>query len=301
MADAERGDGAMAMTGEAHTASSLWVTLSSGRQPALMAPANGFPPQVYEPLAQALAPDLGLWGWIPRPMRATEPPPEDLHWSHLAREYADHLGDVVSLPVIGLGHSLGGVMTLMAAVLRPQAFRAVVLLDPVIFEPRVLCHVQRWRRRGAPLEGNFPLARLVRGALHRRQTFSSPPEAEAHFRSRALFRKWHPRALEAYVSHGLRSQPQGWRLAYDPRWEAAIFRAVPTDVWKWVRRVRVPGLVLFGQHSEMGTPATRTHLARWWPQATIEVLPDQGHMFPMEVPQQAAERIRAWLKTHRYI
>lgn len=279
----------------------LWVTLSAGGHPALLAPANGFPPQVYRPLAQALAPDLAIWGWIPRPMRATEPPPEDLHWSQLAQEYAAHLEDVAALPVIGFGHSLGGVMTLMAAVLRPQAFRAVVLLDPVIFEPRVLCHIQRWRRRGAPLESDFPLARLVRGALHRRKTFTSPPEAFRHFRSRDLFRRWHPQALEAYVDHGLRPRSKGWRLAYDPQWEAAIFRAVPTDVWKWVRRVRVPGLVLFGQYSEMGTPATRAHLARWWPQATVEVLPGQGHMFPMEVPEIAAEHIRTWLKTQRYV
>ncbi len=290
----------MMTTSDTVAKNAWWVPLSDGRTPALLAPANGFPPQVYHPLAQALSPDLALWGWIPKPMRAEGPPASDLHWSHLAQEYAERLA-VAPLPVVGIGHSLGGVMTLMAAVLRPQAFRALVLLDPVIFEPRVLCHIQRWRRRGAPLDTDFPLARLVRGAKHRRREFPSPQDALAHFQGRALFRNWHPEALRAYVHYGLRRTPQGWALAYDPRWEAAIFAAVPVDVWRWVRRVRIPGLVLFGEHSEMGTPATRARLARLWPNVTVEVLPGRGHMFPMEVPEEAADRVRGWLTMHKLI
>jgi len=276
----------------------FWVSLSRGARIALLAPANGFPPQVYAPLARALAPDLAVWGWVPLPMRAQGPPPADLRWEDLAREYAAHLDDLTERPVIGLGHSLGGVMTLMAAVLRPEKFRAVVLLDPVIFEPRVLRAIRRWQRQGAPVDSAFPLARLKRGALRRRREFPSREAALRHFRSRPLFQKWQDAALEGYVRYGLRpaeDPSSGWHLAYDPRWEAAIFAAVPTDVWRWVRRVRVPGLVLFGEHSEMGTPATRCLLQRRWSQVEVQVLSGEGHLFPMEAPEKAAEAIQTWL------
>ncbi len=287
-------------------AAPLWIPLSTGGETALLAPANGFPPQVYAPLAGALRPALGLWGWVPRPMRADGPPPPDLQWSDLAREYAEHLDDVAPGPVIGLGHSLGGVMTLMAAVLRPEKFRAVVLLDPVIFEPRVLRAIRAWQRQGAPAESAFPLARLKRGALRRRRIFPSPEEALSHFRSRPLFRDWHPQALEAYVRHGLKpvSSPSStvqWHLAYDPTWEAAIFAAVPTDVWRWVRRLRVPGLVLFGEFSEMGTSATRCLLQRRWSGVTVHVLPGRGHLFPMEHPAEAAKAVLVWLKQQGFL
>lgn len=283
---------------------SLWVSLSpQGRQPALLAPGNGFPPQTYRPLAQALLPELQVWGWVPRPMRTSVPPPADLHWSQLAQEYAAHLHQPAGLPVVGIGHSLGGVMTLMAAVLRPDAFRAVVLLDPVIFEPRVLCALQRWQRRGAPLDPDFPLARLVLAARRRRRVFSSREQAREHFQGRALFRHWHPQALEGYLEGGLHLHQGQWYLVYDPGWEAAIFASVPTDVWRWVRRagrMRIPALVLFGEHSEMGTPATRQHLRRLWPQATVEVLTGCGHLFPMQVPHEVAHRILAWLRQHPF-
>ncbi len=279
--------------------SSVWVTLTArGQHLAVLAPGNGFPPQVYRPLAEGLPPSWRVLGWIPPAMRDPNPPPEDLQWVHLAREYVAHLEGLGSDPLIGLGHSLGGVITLMAAVMRPERFRAVVLLDPVIFEPRVLCQVRRWQRRGAPLDPAFPLARLILAARQRRTHFPSPQEALEHFRTRPLFRGWHPEALEAYVRAGLRPESYGWRLAYDPRWEAAIFASVPTDVWRWVRRVRVPGLVLFGERSEIGTPATRRHLQRLWPQATVQVIPEQGHLFPMETPEAASASIRTWW--HRF-
>ena len=43
--------------------------------------------------------------------------------------------------VIGVGHSLGGVLTLYAAIRRPDLFRALVFIDPVFLPPAVLAQV----------------------------------------------------------------------------------------------------------------------------------------------------------------
>lgn len=271
----------------------LWVHLGgSGTQLVTLAPANGFPPQVYLPLVKHLTrlqPELQIWGWIPKPMRTLFPPPENLQWEDLAREYVQALAARHAEGWIGMGHSLGGVMSLMAWVMRPKCFRTVILLDPVIFEPRVLWAIRRWQRAGADPYANFPLARLKAHALNRRRLFPSPQEALAHFQTRRFFQFWHPDALKAYVRHGLRPTGEGtWTLAYDPRWEAAIFGATPTDVWRWVRRAPGPGIVLFGEHSEMGTPTTRELLERFWKGCRVVVMEGRGHMFPAEAPEATA-------------
>ena len=38
-------------------------------------------------------------------------------------------------PVIGVGHSIGAIVTLRAALRDPGKFRALVLIDPVLFVP----------------------------------------------------------------------------------------------------------------------------------------------------------------------
>ncbi len=278
----------------------LWVPLGGrGEIPVVLAPANGFPPHIYRPLVQHLLrlfPQARVWGWVPRPMRAEGPPPARLRWQDLAGEYAQALA-AWSGPVLGLGHSLGGVMTLMAWVLQPDLFQGIVLMDPVIFEPRVLRYIRRWQRQGAPLQSDFPLARLVAGALHRRRRFPSPQAALEHFRSRSFFRSWSEAALQEYVTHGLRPVGEAWELAYPPEWEAAVFAAVPTDVWSWVRRIPGPGWVFFGEFSEMGTPPTRCLLPRRWPHGRVEVLVGRGHMFPVEDPEAAAHAVARALQS----
>ncbi|MCX8573123.1 alpha/beta fold hydrolase, partial [Aminobacter sp. MET-1] len=84
----------------------------------------------YGKLFAALAPDyqvrhLEQHGHDPRF-------PVDDNWANLVAELIHHLegGDE---PVWGVGHSLGGVLHYHAALLRPELYRGVVMLDsPVL-------------------------------------------------------------------------------------------------------------------------------------------------------------------------
>ncbi len=261
-----------------------WVTWPGRGAPAHLAPANGFPPQVYEPLLAKLRHRLAPFALLPYAMRAPGPPPRNLEWAALADEMAQHLRTRGAQGLVGIGHSLGGVLTLMAAVRHPGLFAYLVLLDPVFLAPWVLAVMRLLRVLGR--EYRFPLARK---ALRRRRVFAGRSEAAAHYRSRALFRGWHPDAFAAYIAHGLRSRADGQvELAYDPAWEAAIFARVPVDVWAWIRRAAragLPALVLYGEHSDIYRPAVVRRLRRIWPQARLVRIPGHGHLFPMQAPE----------------
>ncbi len=270
---------------------SEWVDLGGTGDLAHLAPANGFPPQVYRPLIEALADRLHVVALLPRAMRADGPPPPQLTWHDLAVEMATRLREAGLHRLIGIGHSLGGVMSLLAAAREPTLFRALVLMDPVILSPRVLWILRIMRRLG---QGDrYP---LVQAARRRRRVFPDRDTARERYRRRPFFASWHPDALAAYVAHGLREREDGRvELAYPPEWEAHIFATVPTDIWRWIPRVRLPTLVLYGERSDTFRPAAVRRLQRLWPHARFVAIPNAGHMFPMERPTETAAAIRAFL------
>ena len=58
--------------------------------------------------------------------------PVDDGWKSLARELSDELARQYAAPVILVGHSMGGILSLRAALTRPELVRCVVLLDSPI-------------------------------------------------------------------------------------------------------------------------------------------------------------------------
>lgn len=265
-----------------------WATFPGEGEPAHLAPANGFPPQVYAPLLARLSDRLAPFALMPYAMRAPIPPPRDLEWSALADEMAHHLQQRGARDLVGLGHSLGGVLTLMAAVRHPGLFRQLVLMDPVFLPPWILLAMRALRL--IRQEHRFYLAQRAR---RRRRVFPDRATARLHYRNRGLFRNWDTAALDAYVQYGLRPRGDGRvELAYDPAWEAAIFARVPVDVWRWIRRAGQEGLtavILYGEHSEIYRPSVRRRLRQMWPQARLVCVPGHGHMFPMEAPTITAQ------------
>ncbi len=279
--------------GEMSSGSSQAIFVDLGGRGACLhlAPANGFPPQVYLPLVKEITDIVHVVALVPLAMRATTPPPSDLTWHMLAIEMAAHLRTRRLQRVIGMGHSLGGVMSLLAAARYPDLFRALVLMDPVIFSPLTLWGLRLLRMLG--LEGR---SSLVQSAQRRRRVFASREEAESRYRRHPFFAAWHPDAFVAYIRYGLRDRENGQVvLAYSPDWEARIFASVPTDIWAWIPRVCLPTLVLYGEQSDTFRAKALRRLQRMWPHARFVALPGAGHMFPMEVPTRAAHIIRAFL------
>ncbi|HWV91472.1 MAG TPA: alpha/beta hydrolase, partial [Burkholderiales bacterium] len=144
-------------------------------------------------------------------------------WPHLV----DQLIESIKEPVYGVGHSLGGYLNYLAAVRRPELFRAIVLLDAPIIGAF----------RGGMLGATKRLGIVDRvtpaGATRdRRSTWSSREEAKAHFRSRALFRHFTDDCLDDYVRHGLTERNGKLQLRIDPAVEYQIYRTIPHDMMK---------------------------------------------------------------------
>ena len=96
---------------------------------------NAYPPAVFRQFLQPLTADYDVLAMAQRPLWPGSRPDEMHDWQLFADDLVDFLADHDLHGIIGVGHSLGAVATMMAAVGQPQLFRALVLIEPV-FLPR---------------------------------------------------------------------------------------------------------------------------------------------------------------------
>lgn len=267
-----------------------YIDFGGAGQTVHLATANGFPPEAYTPLAAPLTAHQRVVGYRSRPLWPGSRPETMRSWHDLAADLLTDLGTLTDAPVVGSGHSLGGMMTLYAALRRPERFNALVLLDPVILELRMLLLIGLMRlvrlHRRAP---------LVRGALRRRDHFPDVATARERYSGRGIFANWEPAALEGYLAGGFQPAPAGGvTLAWPTAWEAHIFALVPLDAWRVVTQVRQPLLIIRGTTSDVVTDRVWAGLQRRLPHARLVELAG-GHMLPMERPQAVAAQIQAFL------
>jgi pimeloyl-ACP methyl ester carboxylesterase len=199
-------------------------------------------------------------------------------WPHLVEQLIQSIRE----PVYGVGHSLGGYLNYLAAVRRPELFRAIVLLDAPIIGPF----------RGSVLGATKRLGIVDRvtpaGATRdRRSTWGTRDEARAHFRTRPLFKSFTDEALDDYVRHGLVEEGARLRLKIDPRVEYQIYRTIPHDMMRHLRELRVPAAFIGGAESDV---VRRVRLAGMRPKFALRKVPG-GHLFPFEHPREAATSI----------
>ena len=118
--------------------------------------------------------------------------------------------------VIGLGHSFGGASLTFVLHARPRMLEGLFLVDPAI----VHCEdEEQFQFRNLFNDVWPPLTEvpLSRGAVARKDTFDSLPDARAYFESKPFFKVWHSRVLDLHLRFGLRPSavPPSRALAAD--------------------------------------------------------------------------------------
>jgi pimeloyl-ACP methyl ester carboxylesterase len=270
----------------------LWHDFGGRGRLLHLAHANGFPPGTYRPLAEALIQDYRVAGMPARPLWPGSRPADTPSWHPLADDLVQTLDALALKEIIGMGHSMGGVSTLLAAIHRPDLFRVLILMDPVILPPLALWGLRLMRWLG--LDQRQP---LVQGALRRRRTWPSRQACFDHYRAKSFFARWPDASLRAYVESGTRPLPDGQvTLTYPVEWEAHIFATTPTDIWRYVPRLGTPVLVIRGDQSNAFRPESQRQMARLVPHAHFATLPEAGHLFPMERPTETATMVLDFLK-----
>lgn len=262
-----------------------WGT-PSDRPSLLLLHATGFHARVWDATIAALpddlhivAPDLRGHGRSFRPERIDD-------WQLLADDLVGLVEQAFDGPLVGVGHSMGGVTLVRLAAVMPGRFARLLLVDPVIATADFYAH---------PLPGgaqDHPIAR-------RRGRWESPDAMIAAFAARAPYSQWVPQVLEEYCRHGLLPQEDGgYALACPPLLEASIYAsAAHNDPAAAVAAVTCPVTVLRARSGErsgkldFSVSPTDPALASRFREGRDLHWPDVSHFIPMEVPDRLAALI----------
>lgn len=264
-----------------------------------IAHATGFCAATYTPLAERLRPYLKILGMDDRGHGSTqaEAVPRDLRdWNVFSEDLA-HLFRHVGEPVIAIGHSRGGVASLLVAVRHPELVRALVLIDPTILPFSWMWWWYLAKKTG--LSKRVPIAAR---AAKRKRAWPDRETVQRAYKAKEPFFRWQPGFLEGYLADGVKENAKGRAvLSCDPAWESRCFAVCPHDVWRYVPRLRLPTLVLYGTDSDTFLAPAVKRFKRKVPDAMVLAFQGATHFVPMERPGECAEAVVAFLKHRRVL
>jgi pimeloyl-ACP methyl ester carboxylesterase len=271
--------------------------------------ANGYPPEAYRTFLSHFAQEYQVIASYLRPLWPGTDPLDLQDWVPFREDLLHSLrvenrengisGDIGKYDekVIGVGHSIGGTVTLMAALKSPELFHALVLIEPVIFP--------WWLSAGFRILSNLGLLMqvhpLIRRTLNRKRVFDSEQAMYENYRAKKVFQRISDAVLRDYVQGLAHPRPDGKvELAYPPEWEMKIYQTggvADPLIWPALRGCRLPVLLIRGEETDTLYMSVVRRMKRQIPQLTFVNMAEVGHLAPLEAPQRVYDHAQSFLRS----
>lgn len=251
--------------------------------------ANGFPAGCYDTLFSYLNGDFQI-GTIDR-LGHDENYPVSNNWDYLVLQLIDYFEHHYDRPVYAVGHSLGGVLSMMVAAQRPDLVKGLIMLDSPFLTAFEAFGVGMFKRFGY-MDKITPAGRT----LGRKEQWDSLEHAAHYFKNKKLFNAFDERCLKDYIEQGTTELGGGRRqLHFNAATEISIYRTIPNNLHR-TKRLPMPSAVIGGKYSDV---FKKHHAYKMQRQLGMNVHWLEGsHMFPLEQPRATAELIKS--NIHRW-
>ncbi len=171
-----------------------------------------------------------------------------------------------------LGLSIGGMVSMRAALTHPERVSKLVLLATDAKAESLLVKIER--RLLAQVVKRFGVAPVVIPVL--RKMFG-----KSTFRSRKeLIKLWRPRFLEVHTESMLKTL------------QTLLTR---DDVSENLKSVQIPTLIIHGKEDRAIPVSLAHHLSAHMPEAQLVILENSGHLVTLETPERVNQEITNFL------
>lgn len=246
------------------------LTIGNGAQRAVLVHGNDLCAEFYVPLADQLAKRGFTTTLLTLPGFHHEPPLARPGWEGLVQALLEALpGPGTTL----LGHSMGGLLALLAAARRPRELGTLVLLEPVLLP-------YRWMARAASRQY---LEAVVRAERRRFVNWNG-----GQYRIAAPER-YPPEMIELYLEV---------RRTSDRATAEALFSTLPALHPLPFERVEVPTLLVLGAETGLRSRAINAIVARRLRCRRV-VIPEAAHWLANERDESVAEHTAEFVRAER--
>ncbi len=251
--------------------------------------ANGYPPGCYGELIDELKAEHHVLASHFRPLW------DDDHgqlsnWKLFSDDMIRYMDQEGMKDVIGVGHSLGAITSMVSAIRRPDLFRRLVLIEPVVLPPSAYL-----------LSGYLPiflskkLLPIAKIALNRKDRWESQEALFDSFRKKKVFKGISDNGLRLFTEYATKPSPEGGiQLTYSREWEAQVY-CTPIQPWKYLNRLNIPTMIIRGQHTNVLSDSTWNQLQATVKNGTFVDMGNVSHLAPLEAPIRIASFIKEWL------
>lgn len=243
---------------------------------------NGFPSPCYRQLLEHLNERFD-YCYIERVGHAPKFPVTE-NWTHLVDEVINSIKLQSTEPVIAVGHSLGGVLSLLAAIEQPSLVKCVILLDAPLLG-RFKSSLLRFAKAMGMIDRITPAHR----SRSRQQHWHTREQVFEYLKSKPLFQTFTEACLNDYIDYGLQKNEKGYSLCFDREVEVQIYRTIPHILPEYEGKLHTPTALIYGSQSNMIGGLELRYMKKHF---DIDSFITKGtHMFPMEHPKEVAELI----------
>lgn len=257
----------------------LYYTVQGRGTPLLLVPGLGYPGWQWHRMAALLAQHFLVITPDNRGVGRSDKPAGPYSASMLA---ADTVGllDVMRIKrAVVMGHSMGGFIAQAMALEYPERIDKLILASTNFGGPRHVPVTPTAMAVFADVTSD-PVTRFRNGLV----VSTAPGFADRHPEIIQQWMDWRlanpiePAAYQAQLAIGLGLLDAA--AAFDQKLAA----------------IEAPTLILFGAYDAVVPPANAELLAQQIPRSEICILPDAGHFFPLEVPEEAAQVVVEFVK-----
>ncbi len=243
---------------------------------------NGFPSGCYRQLLTKVAKHIDI---TDIDMIGHDAFPVTDNWVHLVDELIESIEKTGNGPVIAVGHSLGGALSLMASLKRPDLMTQVIMLDSPIIDHVKSCAVRLIKKLGL-IDHVTPAKRTK----NRKNQWKDREQVEVYLRQKALFKRFSPACMQDYIDYGLIKNNQGeYCLKFDRQIEYLIYRTLPHRLPMMRVSNHCPVTMIYGGQSDVVSWYDVLYMRWRWGVKTLRM--SGTHMFPFEYPELAANAI----------
>lgn len=245
--------------------------------------------QSYVPILEPLSHDLHLFLLDARGhgLSTVKADPTRLNdWDiyiHDLIKVIEHIGP----PVILCGHSIGAIVSLETAALRPDLVSGLMLFDPPFMQKNYSIAWGLTKKLG--LSKRMEMAQK---AQTRQDIFDNSATLFKYYKNRGVFRGWPDDCLRGYIEGGTRQLSDGRiQLTCAPMWEARTYSSTSHKPWRRLKKVTCPIRVIHGGTSYAFPKSTAQQLQETRPNLPMRCIESAGHFIPMEEPEACRDEL----------
>ena len=250
--------------------------------PLLMVHATGLCGNVWNPYARELSKHFHVICLNQRGHGYTEQPTGDYDFELVGQDVAAFILELDLTDIHGIGHSSGGLVTLMASHMLPGRYSKIALTETTL------------RNRSSMITPEQLETRLDR-TRSKRMVWDSREAIYEAYRNRNAFKNWSEESFQGYLDGGTKTLQDGKvELLCPPEVEAHYYQTrYGMEVDKYFTELKGSYLLLLGEYAG-GQVADDPAILRWIDmaeKARVKAMGIGSHFLPLEYPKETLDEV----------